>query len=290
MNSVATLSHLAVNLAATLTADMVVSFPKYGSPKYDGHRIYIEEGAAYSRNNKLIPNKTVQAYFADGMCDGMDGELLSGKHDKNVFKRTSSVVRAVNGGSEWHFKVFDVVGCPTLNFSGRLQNIRDRMAILQDNQKHKVSMVIQTLLFDDIEMLAFEEACLEDGYEGAMLRNPNAMYKNGRATPTSQDLLKVKRFEDSEAVLLGWTPMVVVKTGEVRHDIMGSLQVRDIFTGVEFSVGSGFDANERSIHARTPPLGLYLTYQFFAQGGYDKPRFPTFKGFRTDIDMTAKFK
>jgi DNA ligase 1 len=281
---------LALNLAATLTSEMDVHFPKYGSAKYDGIRCVIIDGQAWSRNMVLIPNLTVQAYFADGLCDGMDGELLSGKHDADVFKRTSSVVRSINGSSEWHFRVFDLVGS-SLNFAGRLQNIRDRMAILQDNQKHKVSMVIQTIISSSNMLLAFEEVCLEDGYEGVMLRNPNAMYKHGRATANSQDLLKVKRFEDSEAKVLGWSPLVVLSTGKEDLDVMGSLQVRDIHTGVLFSVGSGFDLKERREAAKVPPIGQHMTYQFFAQGGYDKPRFPTFKGFRPACDVPmAKYR
>src|SRR5665648_204465 len=103
---------LSLNLAATHTKEMALTFPKYASPKYDGIRCVIIDGKPYSRNMILIPNLHIQEYFADGMCNGMDGELLSGRHDAEVFKRTSSVVRSVQGGHEWHFKVFDLVTYP----------------------------------------------------------------------------------------------------------------------------------------------------------------------------------
>jgi DNA ligase 1 len=290
MNPTQTKPTLALNLAATYTKDMGLVYPKYGSAKFDGIRMVVIDGMSYSRNMILIPNLNVQKYFADGKCDGMDGELLSGKHDTDVFKRTSSVIRSIDGSNEWHFKVFDLVGS-TKNFAGRLQELRERMVVLQDEQKFKVSLVPQKLILDDDELAIFEDACLQDGFEGAMLRNPNAMYKHGRATANSQDLLKVKRFEDSEAVVLGWSPLIDSKTGLERPDVMGSLQVRDVYSGIEFSIGSGFDAVERTFYAMNPPVGQYLTYQFFGQGAYVKPRFPTFKGFRTDIDMSkAAFK
>jgi DNA ligase-1 len=228
----------------------------------------------------LIPNLTVQAYFADGMCDGMDGELLSGPHDKEVFKRTSSVIRSINGPRDWHFKVFDVVSSD-LNFAGRLDILRRAMPFLQDCGKSKVSLVPQKILLDKEELEEFEATCIADGYEGVMLRNPSALYKHGRATANSQDLLKVKRFEDSDAVVVGWSPLVNI-LGETQVDTMGSLQVRDTQKGISFSIGSGFNAQERLQYASKPPLGEYLTYQFFAQGAYEKPRFPTFKGFRLD--------
>lgn len=277
---------IALNLAATATDSMTLAFPKYASPKYDGIRCVVLNGKAYSRNMILIPNLKVQAYFADGQCDNFDGELLSGRHDAEVFKRTSSVIRSINGSNEWHFKVFDVVDCQ-LNFAGRLEIIRERMRVLQDDQKFKVSMTPQTMVLDAGELDAYEAYCLEDGYEGVMLRNPGAMYKNGRSTPNSQDLLKVKRFEDSEAVVLAWTPLVEIKSGTAQAGVMGSLCVRDIHSGVLFSVGSGFDKIQREEYAINPPIGKVLTYQFFAQGAYEKPRFPTFKGFRPTFDVPA---
>ncbi len=280
---------LSVNLAATLDKGAAVVFPKFASPKYDGIRCVIIDGAAYSRNMILIPNLTVQAYFADGLCDGFDGELISGRHDKDVFKRTSSVVRSINGSSEWHFKVFDIANANAdANFSTRLMQMRERIADLQDLQKFKVSLVVQTMLLDDIELTEYEAKCLADGYEGAMLRNPTAKYKNGRATANSQDLLKVKQFSDSDAIVTGWTPMIEVR-GTTRYDLMGSLAVRDIHTGIEFFVGSGFTAEERVMYASNPPMGQVFTYQFFAQGNYNKPRFPTFKGFRLDIPAGAAY-
>jgi len=281
-NNPLALKPLTLNLAATLTAGTEVIFPKYASPKYDGIRCVIIDGKAYSRNMILIPNLTVQAYFADGLCNGMDGELLSGKHDADVFKRTSSVIRSINGSREWHFKVFDLVDAPKLNFAGRLTVLRERIVELQNAAKSKVSLVTQTIVLAMDESNKFEARCLEDCYEGAMLRNPNAMYKNGRATANSQDLLKVKRFDDSDAIVLGWSPLIVLKTGEADEGVMGSLQVRDIHTGVVFSIGSGFDMAERVAYASEPPIGQTLIYQFFAQGAYEKPRFPTFKGFRLD--------
>lgn len=274
---------LVLNLASTLLDSTSVRFPKYASPKYDGIRCVIIGGQAWSRNMILIPNKTVQAYFADGMCDGMDGELLSGPHDAEVFKRTSSIIRAIKGSAAWHFKVFDYADCD-LNFAGRLQKLRDKICYIQDAEKHKVSLVIQTLLHNGDDLLAYEEGCLSDGYEGVMLRNPSALYKNGRSTALSQDLLKVKRFEDSEAIVLGWEPLVNIR-GETQQDMMGSLRVKDAISSVEFSIGSGFDIQERKKYASSPPIGQTLTYQYFAQGAYTKPRFPTFKGFRPAFDV-----
>lgn len=273
------------NLAATYTKDsgMELTFLKYGSPKYDGIRAIGHNGMAYSRNGILIPNKTVQAYFANGDLDGFDGELISGPHDVDVFKRTSSVVRTIEGSSDWHFLVFDVV-LNLVPFETRLVILLDRLHKMKSNARHKVSAVPQTIISQLSELDVFEQQCLAAGFEGVMLRNLLAPYKNGRATENSQDLLKVKRFKDSEATVLDWAPLID-KAGNVQSDKMGSLRVKDTSSYVEFYIGSGFTLAERFLYAVKPPIGAMLTYQFFEQGAYDKPRFPTFKGFRPHFDL-----
>ena len=37
----------------------------------------------------------------------------------------------------------------------------------------------------------YEERCLEQGYEGVMLRDPNGLYKFGRSTMREQGLIQV---------------------------------------------------------------------------------------------------
>ena len=52
------------------------------------------------------------------------------------------------------------------------------------------------------ELEKYEVDCLEIGYEGVILRDPNAKYKHGRSTVKEGGLIKVKRFSDSEARIL----------------------------------------------------------------------------------------
>ena len=54
------------------------------------------------------------------------------------------------------------------------------------------------------EMLIHEAEYLQKGYEGVMLRLPNAAYKQNRSTLREAGLVKVKRFNDHEAVIIGW--------------------------------------------------------------------------------------
>ena len=55
---------------------------------------------------------------------------------------------------------------------------------------------------DAAQLAAYEEKCLAEGYEGVMIRTPDSPYKCGRSTEREGWLLKIKRFEDDEAVVL----------------------------------------------------------------------------------------
>jgi hypothetical protein len=85
-------------------------------------------------------------------------------------------------------------------------------------------------------------------------------------------------------------------------DTLGALIVRDIKTGVEFNIGTGFDDMTRKLWwerykslgavtmdtsgctiIRFPEPVEIVTYTFFPSGSKDKPRFPVHKGTRKDL-------
>ena len=145
---------------------------------------------------------------------------------------------------------------------------------------------------------------MSEGYEGAMVRSIDGPYKFGRATENEGYLLKIKRFVDSEAVVLncyelmhndneaetnalGRTERSTKKEGMVGAGTLGGFNVRDLKSGVEFSIGSGFTADERSRfwERRGKLSGLVVKYKYFASGSKKRPRFPIFEGIRDKRDM-----
>ena len=86
---------------------------------------------------------------------------------------------------------------------------------------------------------------------------------------------------------LGYTERSTHKAGMVPQNTLGALQVRDIVTGVEFNIGSGFTAADRAdIWANRHQMrGRLAKYKHFAIGVKEKPRFPVFLGFRDPGDM-----
>ena len=65
-----------------------------------------------------------------------------------------------------------------------------------------VEKVLPVEIRDAAQLADYEETCLTDGYEGVMIRTPDSPYKCGRSTEREGWLLKIKRFEDAEAVVL----------------------------------------------------------------------------------------
>ena len=101
--------------------------------------------------------------------------------------------------------------------------------------------------------------------EGVMLRNVKAPYEHGR----TMNLLKVKRWHDAEARVVGYT------AGKGKHlGRLGALQCVMIPSGKSFSLGTGFKDAERE--SQLYPIGSTVTYSYqnLTDGGI--PRFPKY--------------
>jgi DNA ligase-1 len=172
------------------------------------------------------------------------------------------------------------------------------------NQGLDVIFLLPKLITNITDLKEYEEECVRDGFEGVMLRTADSPYKLGRSTEKEQWLLKWKRFEDSEAEILGFeeqqhnnneatkdnvghTKRSSKKEGMVGAGKLGALLVRDLKSGVEFGLGSGFDDAQRvEIWANQKKYKTEIVkYKFQPCGVKEKPRFPTFLGFRDRRDM-----
>lgn len=275
-----------------------LKYPLFASPKLDGVRGMVSHDVLRSRSWKEFPNAFVQDRFSIGFYNGLDGELILGEPTaKDVYRVTNGALQRHDGTPDVKFFVFDEFDNPE-PFTQRLANLVDYIG--EDN----IRVVDQEVINNEKELLAYEESKLEEGYEGIMTRNPSGMYKHGRATSNSQELLKVKRFEDSEAVIIsvyeemhngneakknafGRTERSSHQENLVGKGTLGGLVVKDHKTGVEFSIGSGFDADERAAlwKARTKLPGQLVKYKFFAVGVKDKPRHPVYLGPRNEWDL-----
>jgi len=273
------------------------NFPVLASPKLDGIRALVLNGELVSRNLKPIRNKLLQAQLSKPEFEGLDGELILGPHDGEVFRRTTSAVSSFDGASGVEFWVFDRFTEPG-GFVHRYES-------LLREWPHFIKVVPHQWLNSMQALQEYEAKCLESGFEGVMLRDPTGHYKHGRSTAKEGLLLKVKQFEDAEAVVLGLEERMhngnAAKVNALGHTErsshqanmvgrgdLGALRVRGIngpYTDVEFNIGSGFDDAERHRlwQMGTSLCGAVVKYRYFPTGSKDAPRFPTFLGFRQDL-------
>ena len=158
------------------------------------------------------------------------------------------------------------------------------------------------------EVHAFEQKVLTDGWEGAMLRHPFKPYKFGRSTNRGGELVKLKRFEDAEAIVTGFDPWerndndpttdvrgYTVRTshqdGKVPLEMLGALHV-ELATdrSVKFKIGvmRGVTHEERCRLwvNRAALIGRICKFKHQGYGGgYDVPRCPVFLNWRTPSEF-----
>jgi len=224
------------------------------SEKLDGVRARWDGRQLISRGGNVF---VAPDWFVRDFPDKpLDGELWMGR---GRYEDVVSVVRKQNPDDGWKaikFMVFDLPaqGGP---FTERVEAMRQLV-------KTPYLEVIEQFRVDSNKALMQKlDNIAGQGGEGLMLHRQTAFYHSGR----SDDLLKVKPFEDAEATVIGYKPGKGKNTG-----LMGAIKVR-IDNGKEFYIGSGFTQQQR----QNPPLiGSLITYRYqgFTQAGI--PRFAVF--------------
>lgn len=228
------------------------------SEKFDGVRGYWTGEALITRGGTPIDPPD---WFTAGWPDtAMDGELWI---DYGEFARVSGIVRTHDASDrQWRqisYRVFDLPEHGG-EFDARVPAIRKTVAAI--DQPWVVA--IRQFKVDDPDALDTALArVLARGGEGLILHRGDAPYRAGR----SDDVLKLKPYEDAEARVIGINP------GQGRLEgLMGSLDVRTP-DGREFAIGSGFTDAER---ADPPPVGSWITYRYNGETATGLPRFARF--------------
>lgn len=271
----------------------------YVTPKLDGIRLRIieEDGikVGVSRTHIPLRNTSLQVWIEESkhLWAGLDGEIvIPGK----TFNQIQSWCMSRHAApANFCYYVFD----SEHGLGGYLQ----RLQIIKAQYKFNY----QTRFLQPTECTTKEQvikelkAAILWGHEGLILRTADGPYKHGRCTWNEGYMLKMKQFDDSEAVVIGFVELQHnTNTLQKDHhgkakrsknnaglkggDTLGALQVRDIFSGIEFEVGSGWDHElaQEIWNNREDYLGKILTYKHQPHGRKEKPRSPIFKGFRYD--------
>lgn len=260
-----------------------LKFPKLASRKLDGIRCVIKGGKALSRNGKPIRNKYIQSVIGSPEFNGLDGELIVGApNDPKAFSNSTSGVMSEDGTPKFTFFVFDVID-PKVPFQERFQVAK---SIVKSAKNKHIKIVEHILVKEMAKLDSIEETFLMEGFEGVMLRSLDGPYKYGRSSVTEGHLLKVKRFSDAEAEIIGYVEEVTSAERKPKN-ALGKFMCR-LPNGVEFGVGGGFTRDERIKFwkQKDEMIGQFCKYKYFEVGMKDAPRFPSFIGIRDENDMS----
>jgi DNA ligase 1 len=230
------------------------------SEKLDGVRAYWNGKQFLSRLGNVYH---APDWFLKGLpATALDGELFL---DRKSFQKTIAIVRRQDKSDLWKSIRYLIFDAPAHGgkFEERMESLRALPALAQAAVHPQARCAGKAHVVEELKRV---EAL---GGEGLMLRQPESLYVVGR----SATLLKVKSFQDDEAVVIGHLP------GTGRHKgRLGALQVR-LADGTEFAIGTGFSDKEREV---PPAIGatVVFRYQELTDGGV--PRFPSFSAVREE--------
>lgn len=277
-----------------------VKFPVYVSTKLDGIRCLIIGGVAYSRSLKPIRNKFIQSIIGKQEYNGLDGELIVGNvYDKDVFQKTTSGVMSEKGEPRFTFYVFDYFTNNEVDYSKRLERLLERNLYGKDG----IVTLHQELCTSKEQVDKLLQRELELGGEGLILRSPIGKYKYGRSTPKQQLSIKVKFFEQDEFEVIGFTERMhnanQAKINElglqersshkdnlIPMNTLGSLILK--YGDDSFQMGTGFTDEQRQEiwDNRDKYLGKLASVRYMSVGLKERPRIPSFIGWRDSEDMS----
>ena len=285
-------------------------YPLLCSPKIDGIRGCSRGGVVTSRSGEPLPSRQVQEELGAEL-HWVDCEITEGKpNDFGVYNRTQSHVMSDDSPGALSYHVFDFIHPDALHlpFYERLEEAK---AIVNEvNSRHpsplaenRYNLVEHVEIEGYQDLLLYEHAMLEQGWEGIMGRDPVAPYKQGKATYNQGWLYKFKRFTDTEAILVGFEEQLTNSNEQTRSELgyakrstakAGMLPAGTLgkfivhWQGTDLTVGCGVFTHKERQHIwdnQEEYRYKLLKFRYFSHGVKDLPRFPRAVGFRSPMDL-----
>lgn len=290
-----------------------VRLPAFVQPKYDGVRSVHLIGSLTGRSLKKHRNKYVTAMFSASIFAGLDGEMCAaGETDEALCRTTTSALGTIKGEPFVLWHVFDYITPDTrsMGYEERYRMLEMRLEVLRAEYADKFPGVHHLRLMPSWKVETIEEIDKADEYlcglgcEGTILRYFDGAYKEGRSTVKEGWLLRIKHFEEEDAVViavvegktntneatknaLGQTERSSHMDNMIPNGMVGAFDCIDAKTRMPIRVSAGTLTHaERKMYFENPHLILqkHIKYKKFLKGEKDKPRFPTFQSIRLESD------
>ena len=304
-----------------LASDAVLSEIRYScivQPKIDGVRALNVSGILTGRSLDPFEGYGITEYWSKPEFVGLDGEMILGDNPASsdrLCSLTTGAMGRFKGVAEMedlHFYVFDWLPAAHLPYIERYKLLKARVEELNHPRVHLVPMYE---VFDSSGLAKFIAEFAAAGYEGTIVRNPNAPLKEGRPTKKGQQLLRVKPWADAEILVtgitegeenhneatinsLGRTERSSAKDGKVPNGMVGSIQgtlVQDIVhpngvipKGTTITVSKGRLTQEEAryyFENQNEIVGHIVKFQYMEFGIKNLPRFPVYVSHRLPQDL-----
>ncbi len=226
----------------------------WASEKLDGIRAYWTGTELLTRKGHTI---VAPDWFIESLPKhAIDGELWAGRGGFQHVART--VLDSQPDDKQWadiRFMMFDLPQSTGM-FSKRYYELE--AIVNQLNQPHLKLVEHYPISTEEALLKALEDISSQNG-EGLMLRKIAEEYRPGR----SDDLIKVKKHQDDEAIIVGYTD------GKGKFQGMVGALILRMPNGKEFKIGSGLSL---AVRENPPVLGAQVTYRYngFTDSGIPK--------------------
>lgn len=264
-----------------------IKYPIYVQPKLDGYRCIYRDGMLWSRSGKPFRNLNLPLHFKAlfGVKDYvLDGELYA---HGIAFNNLQKILNTENAPipATLKFIVYDCLHIANWDYKICKKTYEDRLKDLrkvvnsQIADHQKVIDIANDLVQTSKEAVDIYKNCLQNGYEGVMLKAPDGLYQWKRTTVKSGEMLKFKPFKSVDL------EVKEIYEGEGNFQGMAGGVVVD-YNGTPVRCGSGFDVALRKEMANEPSkfIGKVAQIKYFEQTEDNSLRFPIFERWREEKD------
>lgn len=318
-------------LAAHITPDQLSGilperFPSVLTPKVDGVRLLVgigaNQGSIYTRSLKELPNRILANYLIQwasiqrpdlaSLATYLEVEVQY----KSSFQRTTSLVTSRDQDFDAGYLLvyaFDYQPKDILeDYASRINHLD---LLIMDTKCANLEVSPISVINNLDELTAYVASLPTQGVtvynefnypiEGAVLRNPDAPYKNGRSTLLEAGMLAIVSYHTGEATLVDMYPAqvstVASKVNELgyrqtshRKDSKRSVNklgamMLEREDGITFKVGTGYTPIQAVHYWRNCEalIGSIVKYKYKELTEAGIPRHPVFLGIRAAEDLVT---
>ena len=267
--------------------------------KYDGVHIYKENGEVKTRKHKPLPNKNLKDILEHILPNGVHAEIAcKNPYDPECFSKSQSF--AMTHDYLLSDCVNDGMAIYMFNYFGDNSDVFCNKTYMARHRRLKYdTLLVQTdwLILADYfldknkNMMSIAQKEWDKGGEGIIVFPLDAIYYHGRCSKTKPYCTRIIKRDRVEGIIIGVLPeyyghgkTIPEELKGTQKELAGKLIVKSNEFTEEFKV-AGMKKHEKEWiwEHKDDIIGRQITFSYKDKGKGDRPRQPSFIGFRDDI-------